>query len=321
MMCRGWRTMASFVRGRSACSVRLLSARGYALAHAPVTRAARLHAFGSQGSIGRALCSGAPSPQGQGTAPPSSSPAQPKAGTAGPRRRTPIGWVSLGLTACSAAVLYAIYRAQLERKLRSQKVVGTASLGGPFTLTASTGERVTEQDLKGSWSILYFGFTKCPDICPDELDKLTDVVNRLDSSGRVRGPPLQPVFISIDPDRDTPDRLKAYLAETKFHPRLHGLTGTHEEVAAVARAYRIYYSKPLPEEVKRGDYLLDHSIIMYLLDPEGQFVAFYGKNFTAPEVAEKALAEMDKWYADRQTSPWDKVMEWGSEIMGSLQRN
>lgn len=230
-------------------------------------------------------------------------------GSAGPTRRTPISWLSLGLTAASAAGLYAYYRATLESKLHSVKTTGTAALGGPFSLTEPSGARVTEEALKGRWSILYFGFTKCPDICPDELEKLTAVVHAIDASGRL-SPPLLPLFVTIDPLRDTAERLGAYFkaGAHPYHPRMVALTGSPQDIEAVARAYRIYYSKPTPAEAQSGDYLLDHSIIMYLLDPNGQFVAFYGKNFSAQEVSAKALAEIGKWQAEHTPTPAQRAL-------------
>lgn len=227
---------------------------------------------------------------------------------AGPQRKSPIGWMSLGLTGLSAGALYLYYRRELERKLHGVKTLGTPDLGGPFELVDGNGDHVRDTDLHGGWSIFYFGFTKCPDICPDELEKLSDVVDRLDKSLDL-DPPLRPVFISVDPKRDTPERLKAYFAQQAFHPRLMALTGSAEAIEAVARAYRIYYSKPTEEEAKRGDYLIDHSIIMYLIDPEGHFVSFYGKNFTATEVADKCAADIRAWQADRAPpSIWKQTM-------------
>ena len=127
----------------------------------------------------------------------------------------------------------------------------------------------TDKDLLGSFALVYFGFTFCPDICPDELDKITDGLNLADKdSPNVL---VQPVFISIDPERDTPEVVGTYLQD--FHPRFIGLTGTVEQVKAAARAYRVYYHKTGDDDEK--DYLVDHSIIMYLGDKNGEVVTFY----------------------------------------------
>ncbi|KAJ1634873.1 hypothetical protein T492DRAFT_970503 [Pavlovales sp. CCMP2436] len=266
-------------------------------------------------------------------------------------RRSPIGWYSLALTSLSAAGLYAMYRKRLDIKVRNVKVVGQAALGGPFALLDVDGKTVTDESLHGKWVLLYFGFTKCPDICPDELEKLSDVTRRLDAAGL--SPPAVPVFITIDPGRDSVARLKAYFGAPEqppsvaaaaaaaraaatglglaaapsaapggsgsaddetthgfaYHPRLVALTGEPAEIDAVCRAYRIYTSKPSPAEVKSGDYLLDHSIIIYVIAPDGKFVSFYGRNWSASEVASKALAEIQQWKADNgEQSLFERLM-------------
>jgi len=126
---------------------------------------------------------------------------------------------------------------------------------------------------------MYFGFTFCPDICPEELDKMTEALTILDEGGDL--PEIQPVFITIDPDRDTNEKLKEYLED--FHPRMIALTGTNEEIKATAKTYRVYYSKP--REFDDDDYLVDHTIIMYLIAPTGVFEQHYGQLMTAQEMA------------------------------------
>lgn len=156
--------------------------------------------------------------------------------------------------------------------------LGKASLGGPFSLIDQSGEPKTDKDFLGQWIIIYFGFTFCPDICPDELEKLSKVVTEIDSIEKL--PNLQPLFITVDPDRDTGEVMKKYLAE--FHPKLLGLTGSPEKIKEVAKAYRVYYSVgPADEE---DDYLVDHTIITYLVNPRGEFVDYYGKNRNAEEM-------------------------------------
>ena len=172
--------------------------------------------------------------------------------------RSPVTWLS----ACGTlAALYGLYEYQKVRQMTAQRIAGKPDLGGPFSLVDADGKRVTSADLEGRWTLLYFGFTKCPDICPEELDKVTGVLKQLDE----RGQPVQPVFITIDPARDTPQRLKEYFKGAMLHPRFIALTGTNDEVRAACRAYRVYFTKPTEEEIRRGDYLLDHSIISYLV--------------------------------------------------------
>lgn len=142
---------------------------------------------------------------------------------------------------------------------------GEALVGGPFILTDQNGKRVTEKDFLGKYMLVFFGYTYCPDVCPTELQVMMAALDALGPEADK----VQPVFISIDPARDTPDVLKAYVAN--FGPRLIGLTGTPEEVAAVAKAYRAYYAKA-GDTSSTTDYLMDHSSIIYLMGPDGRFV-------------------------------------------------
>lgn len=142
---------------------------------------------------------------------------------------------------------------------------GIALVGGPFTLTDQNGRRVTEKDFLGKYMLAFFGYTYCPDVCPTELQVMMAALDALGPDGSL----VQPVFISIDPERDTPEVLKSYVEN--FGPRLIGLTGTAEEVAATAKAYRVYYAKS-DSTPSSTDYLMDHSSIIYLMGPDGRFV-------------------------------------------------
>ena len=215
------------------------------------------------------------------------------------RLRSPVTWLSASAT---LAGLYGLYEYQKMRQLTIQRAAGKPDLGGPFTLEDVDGKRVTSESLKGKWVLLYFGFTKCPDICPDELHKVSDVLKRLEAGGK----PIQPVFITIDPARDSKPRLKAYFsAEQGFHPGFMALTGTMEEVRAACRAFRVYFTKPTAEEIKRGDYLLDHSIISYLVDPEGEFADYYGKSLSGDEMLERVSKLIGDWEREQW---WDSVL-------------
>lgn len=171
-------------------------------------------------------------------------------------------------------------KAEKEEEAQRQRTrsLGKASLGGPFDLVDHNGEKKTDKDFLGQWLVIYFGITFCPDICPDELQKLAKVVDTIDATPKL--PKLLPLFISVDPQRDTPEVMKTYLKE--FHPHMLGLTGTTEQVKAAAKAYRVYFSVGPSDE--DNDYLVDHSIIMYLVNPKGQFVDYYGQNRTAEEM-------------------------------------
>ena len=155
---------------------------------------------------------------------------------------------------------------------------GTALVGGPFTLIDQTGKKVTEKDFLGRYMLVFFGYTYCPDVCPTELQVMSAALDSLGS----RADRIQPIFITIDPQRDTPEVMKQYVAN--FYPRLIGLTGSPEEIAAAAKAYRVYYSKV---DGKSGatDYLMDHSSIVYLMDTNGRFLKHFTYTTDAAELA------------------------------------
>ncbi|KAL0030687.1 hypothetical protein WJX77_002157 [Trebouxia sp. C0004] len=203
--------------------------------------------------------------------------------------RGPVNFASLGLTGITAAGLVYYYQHIKEQKKDATRTLsaGKAAIGGPFDLADGDGNTFTEKDLLGEFALLYFGFTFCPDICPDELEKMAKAVNSLEQAGKS----IQPVFISIDPERDSPKQVKQYVKE--FHPKMLGLTGTIKQVKDAAKAYRVYFTKT--DESK--DYLVDHSIIMYLIDPKGDFVSFYGKNYTADQLATAIGSQIEKWKA------------------------
>lgn len=168
--------------------------------------------------------------------------------------------------------------------------VGRPRIGGPFNLVTSTSHPFTHQDLLGSFSLVYFGFTNCPDICPEELDKMGEVVDRIDAKYGKKI--INPVFISCDPARDTVPQLQRYIED--FHPRMVGLTGTFEAVKQACKAYRVYFSTP-PGADPLGDYLVDHSIFFYLMDPEGKFVDAFGRSVNAQETGDKVDAYVKQW--------------------------
>ncbi len=143
---------------------------------------------------------------------------------------------------------------------------GVAQVGGPFSLIDQSGQPRTDADFRGHYLLVFFGFTNCPDICPTTLTMIEDVLTML-------GPKAEnvvPIFISIDPERDTPAILKSYLSS--FGTRFVGLTGTADEVAKAAKAYRVYYQKVALEG---GGYTMNHSSIIYLMGPDGKFVSHY----------------------------------------------
>ena len=172
-----------------------------------------------------------------------------------------------------------------ERLLPSvgQQVTGKALIGGAFTLTDNTGKRVTDQDFHGKYMLVFFGFTSCPDICPAGLQLIAGALQKLGTKAQL----ITPIFISVDPQRDTPEKLAAYVKN--FDPRLVGLTGTPEEIAAVAKAYKVYYAKA-PSKERPDDYTMDHTSIIYVMDPKGEFVT----HFTPSTSVDGMAAKLDK---------------------------
>jgi protein SCO1/2 len=163
-------------------------------------------------------------------------------------------------------------------------VVGSDTVGGPYSLTAHTGERVTQESWGDRWQLIYFGFTFCPDICPTSLSDMAAAIDLLgDKAERV-----QPILISIDPERDTVDQLASYVP--LFHPRLVGLTGTEAEIAEVAGEFRVYYQKVQQEDADY--YLMDHSSFFYLVSPDGEEVTIFPHGSTPEQMAETIEARM-----------------------------
>lgn len=159
---------------------------------------------------------------------------------------------------------------------------GTALIGGPFTLTDHQGTRRSEADFQGRYMLIFFGYTYCPDICPTTLTTVTQGLDILAESEGAKAAAVTPVFVSIDPARDTPEALAQYV--THFHPAMVGLTGSEEDVAGAAKAYRIFYQKVTQEDAT--EYLMDHSSIIYLMAPDGSYLAHFTHASTPEEIAE-----------------------------------
>ena len=153
-----------------------------------------------------------------------------------------------------------------------------AAIGGPFKLIDQNGQMVTDQDLKGRPFLVFFGFTHCPDVCPTTLFEVSEILRALGpAADRTRA-----LFITVDPERDTPEVLKEYV--TSFDAQILALSGSAEEIARAAKAYRVYYAKhPEPG----GDYSMDHSSVIYVMDPEGRFTASFTHQNTPEEIAER----------------------------------
>ena len=161
---------------------------------------------------------------------------------------------------------------------RAPSPIGSAAagVGGPFHLEDQSGKPVTEQDMKGRPFLVFFGFTHCPDICPTTLFDISQVLRKLGPDANRTGA----LFITVDPERDTPAVLKDYLSN--FDPHLRGLTGDQASVEAAIKAYRVY-AKKVP--LDGGDYTMDHTALVYLMDRNGQFVAPFDLKRTADAAA------------------------------------
>lgn len=164
---------------------------------------------------------------------------------------------------------------------------GKAAIGGPFTLVDQDGQTVTDQTFLGSYMLIYFGYTYCPDVCPTSLARNRQAMDILGDKADA----IVPMLISIDPERDTPELLKSYVPY--FHPRMVGLTGSPEQVADVAQAYKVYYARATEDGKEADDenYLVDHSSFSYLMGPDGEFIQHFSHSMDAEAVAAK-LAEL-----------------------------
>jgi len=160
-------------------------------------------------------------------------------------------------------------------------------LGGPFELIDQNGRKVDEDVLEGKWSAVFFGFTYCPDVCPLTLQALTEARELLGPKGKN----LRIVFISVDPGRDTPKQMKAYLGAQDLPPGTLGLTGTPEQVAQVAQAYRVYYG--VSGDPESDTYTVNHSTAAYLMDPKGRYDRVLGYGMTPEQMAEQITDAMN----------------------------
>lgn len=164
-----------------------------------------------------------------------------------------------------------------------------AKIGGPFTLTDQDGKPVKDTDFAGKFRIIYFGYSYCPDVCPVDLQKVAAGFARFEKDQPERAKAIQPIFITIDPERDTPAVLKQYVGA--FHPRLIGLTGTPAQIKAVADAYLVMYKAQKPAGPDPKAYLVDHSRQAYLMGKQGEPIALLPYDESPDAIA----AEIDKW--------------------------
>ncbi len=157
---------------------------------------------------------------------------------------------------------------------------GTALVGGPFELVDQDGEPRSAADFRGRYMLVYFGYTYCPDICPTSLLSMTQGLDLLAETDPEAAVKVAPIFITVDPERDTVETMAAYASS--FHEDLVALTGTAEQVAGAAKAYRVYYTR---YDDGGGDYLMDHTSLIYLMGPDGAYLSHFGHTAQADEIA------------------------------------
>eukprot|EP00804_Cyclotella_cryptica_P019161 CCRYP_017807-RB/>CCRYP_017807-RB protein AED:0.15 eAED:0.15 QI:210/1/1/1/1/1/4/191/328 len=239
--------------------------------------------------------------------------------------RGPVTWPALGLVAIAAGSAVAYYRIERERRLENAmgKIVssesgwspnpellarrqyvrtkwgwfpkedafggaGKPAIGGPWSLVDLDGNLVTNKSFEGKWTLLYFGFARCPDICPSEMVKVGKVMDTLKKDHPDLAKNIQPIFVSIDPARDSLKALREFAKD--FHPSYVFLTGAPEQVQAMAKKYRVYMSKA--DETDDGDYLVDHSIVIYFHDETGDVADCFTQSMRPSDVVEKVVERM-----------------------------
>ncbi len=163
------------------------------------------------------------------------------------------------------------------------RMSGQADIGGPFTLVDHTGRTVTEETFAGRPTLIYFGFTYCPDICPTSLQVMAAALDRLTPEQRAQ---FQPLLITVDPERDTPEALAAYVQSPAFPDNLLGLTGSEEQIREAARAYRVYYAR-VEDDGTLAEYTMDHSSLIYLMGRNGEFVEVFPHQATPDQIASR----------------------------------
>ncbi len=195
----------------------------------------------------------------------------------------PMLWLLIAAPTVLLIAFFTLFLTQPEQVVERRagvRTTGEAQVGGPFELVDQTGAAVTEETYAGKVMLIYFGYTYCPDVCPFSLQIMAAAMDQLDADQRAR---IQPILITVDPERDTPEQMASYVSSPAFPDGLVGLTGSEDQIAAVARAYRVVYQRA--EDDSSADYLMDHSSIIYVMDGEGRFVDLFTSGVNPSDLA------------------------------------
>jgi len=204
----------------------------------------------------------------------------------------------MGVTACLiciAAIVVGIITSKFVGRgdihVRAIKSTATVPIGGPFRLVNQKGQTVTNKDVHGKHLLIFFGFSNCPDVCPMAINEIALTLKLL----KDKADQIQAIFVSVDPERDTPEILDKFIAA--FDERIMGLTGTIQQIEDVTKAYRIYYQKALPKEKEdqpkdKAFYQVDHSAIIYLMSPTGEYIRHFSHGTSSDDMAKDILKRL-----------------------------
>lgn len=210
--------------------------------------------------------------------------------------REALQWMCWLLLAGGGAYLYITLEEEQKDREIEQSRIGAPAIGGAFELIDTEGNTVTHETFLGKWVLLYFGFCNCPDICPDQLNKMTEVIDKINAKWNL--PKILPIFISVDPKRDTKEHVKHYIKD--FHPDMVGLTGNEEQVKQMIKTYRVYCSQgPVDED---GDYIVDHTTVMYLMNDEGGFAEYFSMSKSTDEIVKGMTKVLKKTAMERKAA-------------------
>ena len=204
--------------------------------------------------------------------------------------KTSLIFAAIGTAAILLLLLFELRMGETEGRQGAETRL-SASIGGAFALTDQNGIRRSQADFAGRPMLIYFGFSYCPDVCPTALDIMGGALDALQQRDAVAYERLQPVFISVDPARDTPPVLRDYLSY--FHPRLSGLTGSKADIDAVKGAFKIYAARGVAED-ENGNYNVDHSSFFYLMDGNNSYLAHFDHTITPEKLAEKLADKLSE---------------------------